>query len=98
MPPSAKEDELTAKQLEELKQSLLSEKDKFVLSDKDSVPTFDTTDKEVELSLAKHALLLKQQMEEEKRLRAVSGGDLWSDSVPLVYTGAAQGETKQAVT
>lgn len=65
-----------------------------MLSDKDSVPTFDATEKEVELSLAKHALLLKKQMEDEKRLRAASGGELWSDAAPLVYTGAAPAETK----
>jgi hypothetical protein len=95
--PGAKEEEWTAKQLEELKQQLLSEKDKFVLSDKDTVPTFDQTEKEIELSLAKHALLLKKQMEDEKRLRAVSGGELGTDSAPLVYTGAPQCDTKQAV-
>ena len=45
---NAKEEEWTQKQIEDLKLSLLNERDKFVLSDKDSVPIFDTTDKEIE--------------------------------------------------
>ena len=45
---SGKDEELTAKQIEDLRNSLLNERDKFILSDKDSVPTFDTTEKEIE--------------------------------------------------
>jgi len=41
----------------------MDEKDKFILSEKDSVPIFDSTEKEIEQSLAKHALLLKKQLE-----------------------------------
>jgi uncharacterized protein YvpB len=61
--PGIKDEELTGKQLEDLKSSLLNERDRFILSDKDSVPMFDNTNKEIEQSLAKHALLLKKQME-----------------------------------
>jgi hypothetical protein len=60
---STTDDSVSLKQLEELKQSLLNEKDKFILSDKETLPTFDKTEKEIEQSLAKHAILLKQQME-----------------------------------
>jgi hypothetical protein len=40
--------------------------------------------------------LLKKQIEEEKRLRAVSGAELGLDSASMVYTGASEADTKQA--
>ena len=66
------------------------------MSEKDSVPIFDTTDKEIELSLAKHALLLKKQLEQEKRLRTVSTDKAVIDSANLVFTGAPASDTKEA--
>lgn len=62
------------------------------------MPTFDSTDKEIEQSLAKHALLLKKQMEQEQRTRAVSGGDIESWSLQPIFTGTTgEDSTREAI-
>jgi len=58
---------------------------------------FDTADKEIEQSLAKHALLLKKQMEQETRGRTVSAGDTESGLLQPIFTGTLGDEnSKQA--
>lgn len=75
----------------------MDEKDKFILSEKDSVPIFDSTEKEIEQSLAKHALLLKKQLEQERRLKAINAGELEGEPFQLIYTGAPQSDTNAAI-
>ena len=52
-------DEVNQKLVEELRQTLLTEKDKFLLSDRDSVPQFTSSVNKTE-GMAQHAKLLKE--------------------------------------
>lgn len=44
---------------EELRRTCLSERDRFLLSDKDTLPSFNTSGQLVSQSVAEHALLMK---------------------------------------